>query len=210
MVKAPEPQNAIDLVKFAPICGAIIFWLLYQWECFSRRRRLANFKGMEKERVIAAFKKISAKKMRGFKPSYDRAAWHYEPVAELGLSKSAAYLPGGLLLGWAIERGLTSAEFNERVAPEGRERFCRGEISGTELYQLIGGRLFERLFIDGCCRFFDSYVHREKYWDDLNGITPDGKSPYKLPDSEGTFECVKEILDLRYSEFISNSNESGS
>ncbi len=42
---------------------------------------------------------------------YDKAAWHLGGEWPAGLPAEQAYVHAGLLFGWMIERGLTSARF---------------------------------------------------------------------------------------------------
>jgi hypothetical protein len=191
-------DSALDhnLMVVSVFCALL---LAYVWE-WAKKRKTKRANAMDKQRVIATFKKIRAKKMAGFVPSIDKIEWHRSTVRELGLPESAIFLPGGLILGWAIERGFTSAELDGMLDPDDIRKLRTGEISGPQLYELRLDRLYDRLFVESCFQFLRRYTP-ETYWEDLQKIMPNGESPYTLADTKESFSTVKQFLDRRYSEF---------
>ncbi len=189
-----------NLIAASAVCGMLLY---YTWAEL-KKRKAQRARAMDKRRLIATFKNIRAKKMAGYVPTFDKVDWHYDTVMELGLPESAIFIPGGLILGWAVERGFTSAELDECFEPADMGRFRKGELSGPQLYELRLDRLFDRLFVDSCSQFLRKYIH-ETYYEDLQQIMPNGESPYTLAVTKEVFSKVRQFLDKRYSEFIRSS-----
>lgn len=154
---------------------------------------------MDKKRVIAAFKRKNAGVFSKKNLSYDRADWHSKTVEELGLDPLAAYLPGGMLLAWAVERGFLSAEL-EKEHQTVVQDYKIGLHSPAALYKIFGGVINQGTFSSEGNAFLGYY--EENYLIDYLAAVERGESDYHVEDSRSNFSKVRAILDQRYAEFL--------
>ncbi|PCH98638.1 MAG: hypothetical protein COB85_01130 [Bacteroidetes bacterium] len=125
---------------------------------------------------------------------YDDWDWHEVPE---DLDEFQGYVPGGLYLGWAIDRGLLNHEFIKesglnKVIADFKDR----KITGPKIYENIDGVLDKELLNKAGNRFsleyFDSYLSDLKI-----GVAGDLPSIYHLDDTWDNFTKVSEMLDKK-------------
>lgn len=162
---------------------------------------------MDKKRIIAAFTKNSAPKSKPIQ-SYDRASFH--DTVKLDLPFTSAFIPGGMLMGWAVLNNLLTQEFAEEQADDIKE-FLEGRLSCAELYRWMGGYLHQSMFIKDCSMFLHAYYgyhkgeenqNKSAYWNDLKFAMQKEGTIYHIADSATNFARVRELLDTRYKEFL--------
>lgn len=78
------------------------------------------------------------------RPVYDKAKYHAEAVAELGLPAERAGLPAACFLGWLIERDLIAADWAARFESV-IAAYRRGEATALAVYRAADGVLMESM-----------------------------------------------------------------
>lgn len=154
---------------------------------------------MDQKQVIAAFKRKNAKVFAKMQTSYDRADWHFKSVTEYGLDSLAAYLPGGMLLAWAVGRDLVSSDF-AKENESALQQYKNGALSPAALYKATGGILNQKTFNSQANAFLAHY--EEEYLTDYLAVVERGASDYHVEDSPSNFAKVKAIFDKRFEESL--------
>ena len=69
---------------------------------------------------------------------YDKAKYHYDGQFPNDLSSDQALVHTGMFLGWIIDKGLFSGEFEEDIEEE-IKKFKSREVIGTKVYKDCDG-----------------------------------------------------------------------
>jgi hypothetical protein len=139
---------------------------------------------------------------------YEKAAWHLGGDWPAGLPAEQAYVHAGLLFGWMIERGLTSARFQGDF-PELVDAFRQRRKTGPEVYRLAGGVLASDLLSDAGNAFARDYVDLERgaFVAEYSALlAADLPTAYHVPDTWGSYEKLRAHLDARFAAWSSSSS----
>lgn len=139
---------------------------------------------------------------------YDKAKYHDESVAQLGLPEQHAANHALPILRWLIENNLVS-EFFKRESGATLESFQKGDSTIYDLYQwwdccLIGmmlsknGNRFSMHYFD-----FSKGAYIADYKQTLQRNLP---SEYCVTFSEENYAAIKTIIDTRYAAWQAHSS----
>lgn len=135
---------------------------------------------------------------------YDKAKYHYEgrhyPEE---LPAEQAFVHMGMFLGWLIENGLYSDEFEEDSA-DLIEAFKGKEQTGPQVFAKCDGVLADDMLNEEGNRFAADYLdfqHGDFLGDYDEVLGADLPSLYHVEDTWENYEKLKERLDLRYQEW---------
>jgi hypothetical protein len=114
------------------------------------------------------------------------------------LDRSTWFVPGGLLLGWAVDHGhlspAASTTFADRI-----ERYRAGTMTGPQLYRSIGGVLADDLLDESANEFFTDELEQVTSGLDrrLGRAYPD-VTFFEIPDDRVNQERVNAIIESAY------------
>lgn len=131
---------------------------------------------------------------------YDKAKWHDEEVQDLNLDEFQAFIHGGMYLGWIIDNGMLSPDF-EKECEEEIGRFLKREITGPELNSLLDGWLYSDMFNEEANMFSRYYYDGDKlryYYDYGRAVALELPSLYHVSDTWENYEKVKAIIEKRF------------
>jgi hypothetical protein len=154
---------------------------------------------MDKKHVIAAFKKKNAAVLKKMQVSYDRAEWHLRAVEELGLDSLSAYLPGGMVLAWAVDRELISSDLQKEMSAH-LQQYRSGILSPAALYRAVGGILNKSHFCPDANSFL-AFYYEKSYLCDYLDVVERGANDYDVADSQTNYSKVKILLDQKFDKF---------
>jgi len=138
----------------------------------------------------------------------DRATFHRDTVASLGLPASQAWVHSGLLFGWAVERGLVADWLRDRT-PDAFAAYADRRCTGPELLAAWDGNLLDDMFTDEGLAFVVAYfgtrgttaglgTYLEDYRDTLCRDLP---SEYHVADTPENQARIARVLDERLAHF---------
>lgn len=157
---------------------------------------------MNQQDLINALRTMGRKKLES--PTLriiDKADWHFESVAQAGLDNIKAYIPGGFLLGWLIDRNLVSKDFLDTAKvflPKYKDR----ELSAASLYKAVDGVLSSEMLNERGTKFLAWYepMYLTDYQVTLLAETEE-EHQYNVNDSWDNFSKLSNLLDERLDEF---------
>ena len=130
---------------------------------------------------------------------YDKAKWHYGGDFPRGLSDYQGFVHTGMFVGWLIEHGMISEEFEPETA-----RFHSGELTGTQVYELWDGALVDDMLTEKGNEFAHAYFDFKlgKYLADYGELLGRGlPSHYHVQDNGENYARLKERIDERYADW---------
>lgn len=131
---------------------------------------------------------------------YDKADWHYDAVLRKGLDEGQTYVPGGMLIGWLVEREFISDEMYELYGEE-IDDFLNRNIGPASLYQAMEGKLHQDMLTKEGARFMQYYFSAGNYFVDFeNTFDARDGAQYSVADSWKNFDKLSKLLDLRLRE----------
>src|SRR5262249_46048100 len=131
---------------------------------------------------------------------FDKAKWHYEGEYPADLDEDQAFVHTGLFLGWIIDAGLFSEEFEEDFEKEIR-RFKARKLTGPGVYRLADGVFVDDMLSEEGLAFTQAYFDFEKgkYLKDYDKLLSGGlASMYHVPDTWASYDALKPQIDKRY------------
>lgn len=152
------------------------------------------------QQVIENFKRTRRRNNDLVVACFDRADWHYDAVRQKGLSEGQMYVPGGLLLGWLVEKEFISDEMYELYGEE-IDDFLNQRIGAADLYQYMDGKLHQDMLTREGQRFMHYYFSAGNYFIDFeNTFDARDGAQYSVSDTRPNYEKLAKLLDLRYRE----------
>ena len=142
---------------------------------------------------------------------YDKAKYHFDTVAELGLSDEHAANHTVMFLRWLIEHGMMS-DFFEQESQEPLRQFRAGQMSIHEIYEWWDGCLVNDMLSEEGNAFAMHYfdMDRGRYMDDyvatLQGTLP---TEFHVEYSEHNYQKLCQVIDGRYAEWKDNPKADG-
>lgn len=128
---------------------------------------------------------------------YDKAKFHFEGDYPSDLAPEQAYVHIGIYFAWLCRRRLVSEMIVDDFEPELR-RFQEGEITGPQLFRLLGGTLASDMLSEDGNRFTAIY-YSDKYLDDYSEVLGgDLPTLYHVADIPKNQELMEERLDQRF------------
>jgi hypothetical protein len=134
---------------------------------------------------------------------YDKAKYHYETVAEHGLSEEHAENHTVFFLRWLIENDLMDEFFLEESADE-IDKFGAGKATIHQVYEWWDCCLVDDMLSDEGNAFalhyfdFDKGTYLQDYTELLQGTLP---TEFHIDYNEANYQCMKEMIDRRYQEW---------
>jgi hypothetical protein len=117
------------------------------------------------------------------------------------VSRTTAAVPMGFFLGWAVQRGMTSAEIEDQRRPE-LAAVRRHALTGPQLIDRLGGVLNSCWLNEELVRFCTRYYCRSgRYYPDFAHVfgrdVVESRSMYSVRDTWRNQEKMSAVLDLR-------------
>ncbi|MCM3339323.1 hypothetical protein M3650_11910 [Paenibacillus sp. MER TA 81-3] len=130
---------------------------------------------------------------------YDKAKYHYDGDFPADLPNEQAFVHTGLFLGWMIEHGLYSIDFEED-AEEDIAAFKQRQLTGTQIYIKWDGVLADDMLSDEGNRFATVYFDFENgtYLEDYQDTFSDAPTLYHVEDTWDNYFQLKEVIDQRF------------
>lgn len=131
---------------------------------------------------------------------YDKAKYHYGGEYPEDLPNDQAFVHTGMFLGWLIDAGLTSQDF-DRETSEGIRDFRDRKLTGPGVYQEWDGCLVDDMLSEEGNRFAAAYFDFEvgEYLNDyLELLGEDLPSLYHVDDTWENYDLLKARIDQRY------------
>lgn len=154
----------------------------------------------DSSQVIENFKRVRKRNNDLVVSNFDKADWHYDAIKQKGLDEGQMYVPGGLLLGWLVEREFLSDEMYELYGEE-IDDFLNRNIGAADLYQAMDGKLHQEMLTKEGARFMHYYFSAGNYFSDYeNTFDARDGAQYSVSDSWNNFEKLSKLLDLRLRE----------
>ncbi|MCC7531453.1 MAG: hypothetical protein IT342_23320 [Candidatus Melainabacteria bacterium] len=150
--------------------------------------------------VIENFKRVRKRNNDLVVSNFDKADWHYDAIKQKGLDEGQMFVPGGLLLGWLVEKEFLSDEMYELYGEE-IDDFLNRNIGPADLYQAMDGKLHQDMLTKEGARFMHYYFSAGNYFNDYeNTFNARDGAQYSVADSWNNFEKLSNLLDLRLRE----------
>ena len=154
----------------------------------------------EDEQAIENFKKRRKAPVDRTVSSFDRADWHYDSVRQQGLPDGQMYVPGGMLLGWLVEREFISDEMYELYGEE-IDDFLNRRIGAADLYQSVDGKLNQEMLSPEGARFMHFYFSGGNYFTDYENVFNARQgAQYGVQDTWQNYEMLSRVLEGRLRE----------
>lgn len=154
----------------------------------------------EEQQVIENFKRVRKRSNDLVVSNFDKADWHYDAIKQKGLDEGQMYVPGGMLLGWLVEKEFVSDEMYELYGEE-IEDFLNRNIGAAYLYQVMDGKLHQDMLTKEGARFMHYYFSAGNYFLDFeNTFDARDGAQYSVPDSWSNYEKLCKLLDMRLRE----------
>ncbi len=134
---------------------------------------------------------------------YDKAKWHYQGEYPPDLPIEQAFVHTGMFLGWIIDQGLYSEEFEEDSA-EQIDAFKRRGVTGPQIYGYHDGVLIDDMLSDEGNRFARHYFEFEtgQYLVDYEELLARGlPSTYHVADTWDNYDKIADRINERYVEW---------
>ncbi len=155
---------------------------------------------VDESQVIENFKRVRKRNNDLVVTNFDKADWHYDAIKQKGLDEGQMYVPGGMLLGWLVEKEFISDEMYELYGEE-IDDFLNRNIGAADLYQAMDGKLHQEMLTKDGARFMHYYFSAGNYFTDYeNTFDARDGAQYSVPDSWNNFERLSKLLDLRLRE----------
>lgn len=139
---------------------------------------------------------------------YDKAKYHYEGEFPAGLVKEQAYVHTGLFLGWAVENGLISGQFQDDFSGD-IEDFLQHKITGPRLYAIAGG-VFDSTMLNNDGNSFARYYfdfEKGNFVGDYQVLLAAGlPSFFHVSDSWSNYSRLSNRINQRFDEWKVNRN----
>jgi hypothetical protein len=142
---------------------------------------------------------------------YDKAKWHYEGDFPSDLTDSQGFVHTGMFLGWLVDRGLVSEEFEEGTT-EGIAAFKQRTLTGPQLYESWDGVLADDMLSDEGNEFARHYFdfHTGQFVDDYDELlSNDLPSMYHVEDTWENYDTLRARIDQRHREWKESNVVSG-
>ena len=139
---------------------------------------------------------------------YDKAKFHYDGDYPRGLPIEQAFVHTGMFVGWVIERGLYSDDFQAMLGPA-IEAFKERELTGAKVYEEMDGAFTDQDLSDEGDAFAQYYFDfdKGKYLEDYERILVLGlPSIYHVSDTWENYDNIKQRIDQRYIEWKKKRN----
>lgn len=154
----------------------------------------------DEQQVIENFKRTRRRNNDLVVAFFDRADWHYDAIKQKGLDEGQMYVPGGMLLGWLVEKEFVSDEMYELYGEE-IDDFLNHRIGAADLYQAMDGKLHQDMLTKEGARFMQYYFSAGNYFTDYeNTFDARDGAQYSVSDSWSNYEKLAKLLDLRFRE----------
>lgn len=136
--------------------------------------------------------------------AYDKADWHLTEDFPKDLKEEQIYVHSGFFVGWLIDKGLTSEDFDELNA-DSIPKFKQRQISGPKLYELSGGVLSADDVNDEGRLFCNYYYEPNTYFNDYRdtfikgGLFKRGlPSDYHVQDTWDNYNKICKVIEKRF------------
>ena len=135
---------------------------------------------------------------------YDDASWHYDGDFPKDLPDSAGATHSGMFLAWAMLSGLGGSLHIDECPEDLAQIQSRSITPGQFFLRACDGKLTDEDLNDEGNAFSEHYLHSEngQFLEDYaNTFDDDLPSLYHVPDSWGSYEKLRPVLDARYAKW---------
>lgn len=163
---------------------------------------------MDKSQLIKALSARGKKKRESSTRllSIENAEWHMKSVAEAGLEPIRAFVPGGLLLGWLVDKFFTNEKF-ERDHREVNSLFRNRKMSAAAFFEAVGGVLSTSFTNEAGTQFLLWY--ETQYMEDYQKTLVTTEFGYEVTDSWSNYSKISDVLNHRLLIFENLNSTSG-